>query len=556
MKKHIFRSICFAAIGVFLASLVLIMGVLYDYFSHTQQSQLKAQTQLVAQAVEHEGSAYFDHLELDKTRVTWIAADGSVLYDSQSDASMMENHLDRAEVRQALSTGYGESSRYSSTLMERQLYAAYRMIDGTVIRLSGTHLSLPSLALMMTQPILIVAAIAVVLALLLALRLTKRIVRPLNELDLDEPKKNKGYEELQPLLERVDSQQRQLKAQANELQRKQLEFETATDNMSEGVMLLNEQGIILSINKAASRLLSVSKYCVGKDILLLNNSFALQELLRQAKGGEHAEITMQLDGTDYQINASPIVSGGTVSGIALLIFDISEKEKAEQMRREFTANVSHELKTPLHSISGYAELMQNGMVRSEDIPQFSGRIYGEAQRMIALVDDIIKLSHLDEGAEDAKWEDVDLYALAKETARVLQPSAEEHKVTLTVAGQSANMRGVPALLNGIIYNLCDNAIKYNRENGSVSIDIRETEENVILSVSDTGIGIPEEHAQRVFERFYRVDKSHSKEVGGTGLGLSIVKHAAKLHHATIELHSVVDGGTTVTVSFPKKEENI
>lgn len=556
MKKQIFRSICFVAIGVFLAALVLIMGVLYDYFSHTQQSQLKAQTQLVAQAVEHEGSAYFDNLKLDKTRLTWIAPDGSVLYDSQSDVSVMENHLDRAEVRQALAAGYGESSRYSSTLMERQLYAAYRLEDGTVIRLSGTHLSLPSLALMMTQPILIVAVIAVVLALLLAFRLAKRIVRPLNELDLDEPKKNKDYEELQPLLERVDSQQRQLKAQAAELQRKQLEFETATDNMSEGVMLLNEQGIILSINKAASRLFSASKYCVGKDILLLNNSLALQELLRQAKSGAHSEITMQLDGTDYQINASPIVSGGAVSGIALLIFDISQKEKAEQMRREFTANVSHELKTPLHSISGYAELLQNSMVKAEDVPQFSGRIYGEAQRMIALVDDIIKLSHLDEGAEDAKWEDVDLYALAKETVRILQPSAEENKVTLTVTGQSANMMGVPALLNGIIYNLCDNAIKYNRENGSVSIDIRETEQDVILSVSDTGIGIPEEHAQRVFERFYRVDKSHSKEVGGTGLGLSIVKHAAKLHHATIELHSVVDGGTTVTVSFPKKEENL
>lgn len=554
MKKQIFRSICFAAIGVFLASLVLIMGVLYDYFSHTQQSQLKAQTQLVAQAVEHEGRSYFDSLKLDKTRVTWIAADGSVLYDSQSNAGTMENHLDRAEVRQALNTGYGESSRYSSTLMERQLYAAYRLKDGTVIRLSGAHLSLPSLALMMTQPILIVAVIAVVLSLLLALRLAKRIVRPLNELNLDKPTKNKDYEELQPLLERLDSQQHQLKAQATELQRKQLEFETATDHMSEGVMLLNEQGIILSINQAASRLLSVSKYCVGKDILLLNNSFALQELLRQAKGGEHSEITVQLDGTDYQINASPIVSSGAVSGIALLIFDISEKEKAEQMRREFTANVSHELKTPLHSISGYAELMQNGMVKSEDIPQFSGRIYGEAQRMIALVDDIIRLSHLDEGAVDAKWEDVDLCALAKETVRILQPSAEEHKVTLHITGQPVHMMGVPALLNGIIYNLCDNAIKYNRENGSVSIDIGETEEDVILSVSDTGIGIPEEHAQRVFERFYRVDKSHSKEVGGTGLGLSIVKHAAKLHHAAIELHSVVDGGTTVTVSFPKNAE--
>ena len=556
MKKHIFRSICFVAISVFLASLVLIMGVLYDYFSRTQQTQLRVQTQLVAQAVEHEGMAYFRDLSLDKTRVTWIAADGSVLYDSQSNADTMENHLDRAEVQQALATGTGESSRYSSTLMERQLYAAQRLADGTVIRLSGAHLSLPSLALMMIQPILIAAAIAVVLALVLAMRLAKRIVKPLNELDLDKPKENKGYEELQPLLDRVDSQQRQLKCQEAELKRKQLEFETATDNMSEGVVLLNEQGIILSINKAASRLLSVSKYCVGKDILLLNNSFALQELLRQAKGGAHCETAMQLDGTDYQLNASPVMSDGAVTGIALLIFDISEKEKAEQMRREFTANVSHELKTPLHAISGYAELLQNGMVKPEDTEKFSGRIYAEAQRMIALVDDIINLSHLDEGTGDTKREEVDLYALAEEVMRILQPAAEEAKVTLSLTGGPAVMTGVPALLHGIIYNLCDNAIKYNRKNGSVSIRVAQTDSAAVLSVSDTGIGIPEEHTQRVFERFYRVDKSHSKEVGGTGLGLSIVKHAAKLHNAKIELHSVVDGGTTVTVTFPKQEGTI
>ena len=556
MKKHIFRSICFVAISVFLASLVLIMGVLYDYFSRTQQTQLRVQTQLVAQAVEHEGMAYFRDLSLDKTRVTWIAADGSVLYDSQSNADTMENHLDRAEVRQALATGTGESSRYSSTLMERQLYAAQRLADGTVIRLSGAHLSLPSLALMMIQPILIAAVIAVVLALVLAMRLAKRVVKPLNELDLDKPKENKGYEELQPLLDRVDSQQRQLKCQEAELKRKQSEFETATDNMSEGVVLLNEQGIILSINKAASRLLSVSKYCVGKDILLLNNSFVLQELLRQAKGGAHCETAMQLDGIDYQLNASPVISDGAVTGIALLIFDISEKEKAEQMRREFTANVSHELKTPLHAISGYAELLQNGMVKAEDTEKFSGRIYAEAQRMIALVDDIINLSHLDEGTGDTQREEVDLYALAEEVMRILQPAAEEAKVTLSLTGGPAVMTGVPALLHGIIYNLCDNAIKYNRKNGSVSIRVAQTDSAAVLSVSDTGIGIPEEHTQRVFERFYRVDKSHSKEVGGTGLGLSIVKHAAKLHNAKIELHSVVDGGTTVTVTFPKQEGTI
>lgn len=551
MKKSIFRSICFATASVFLASLILIMGVLYDYFSKGQQSQLKTQTGLVTQAVEKEGIHYFDGIMLQGIRITWIARDGHILYDSDSSADQMENHLNREEVKEALSSGYGESERYSTTLLERQLYAAQRLSDESVIRISDTHLSIISLTLAMLQPILIVGVVAIVLAFILASSLSQKIVKPLNELNLDDTQGNRGYEELKPLFDRVDSQQRQLQAQEAELRQKQEEFITATDYMKEGLVLLNEHGIILSINRAASRLLSISTFCIGKDILLLHNSLSLQELLRMAKGGSHAGTEMELDGAVHQMNASPVVSDGVVTGIALLIFDMSEKEKAEKMRREFTANVSHELKTPLHSISGYAELMKDGLVKQEDLGRFSEQIYFEAQRMITLVDDIIGLSRLDEGTEGMKWEETDLYVLAKETVRVLQPLADEAKVALTIDGSSASMRGIPQLLDGVLYNLCDNAIKYNRKNGSVSVEVKDAGEDVILTVSDTGIGIPKEHIERIFERFYRVDKSHSKEVGGTGLGLSIVKHSVKLHNAQIEIQSVVDGGTTVTVIFPK-----
>lgn len=551
MKRSIFRSICLVAVGVFLTSVIFIMAVLYDYFVSERHDRLKTQTELVAAAVENEGKSYLDGIKIKDYRITLIDNSGKVLYDSQVSADKMENHRDREEVKEALEKGYGESSRYSDTLLEKQIYSAKKLSNGTVVRMSEELYTVTSLVLVMIQPILIVAVLAVVFSLVAASRLSKKIVEPLNNLDLDNPHKSEVCKELQPMLEQFDSQQRQLKMQSAELRRKQEEFNAATNNMNEGLVLLNDAGIILSINQTAAKLLSISRYCIGKDILLVNNSLEIQELLRKAKHGENSNMTLQLGGLEYQMNASSVVSDGKVTGIALLIFDVTEKEKAEQMRREFTANVSHELKTPLHSISGYAELLKNGMVKENDTQLFSKRIYSEAQRMIALVDDIIGLSLLDEGILDMNKEDVDLYELAKENIRILQPSAEDAKVTLTLAGKQAKLHGVVQLLSGIIYNLCDNAIKYNRENGSVSIEVRENEKEVILTVSDTGIGIPEEHRERIFERFYRVDKSHSKEVGGTGLGLSIVKHAVKLHNAQIELQSVVNGGTTVTVRFPK-----
>ena len=552
MKNSIFKSICLAATGVFLASLLLIMSILYTYFSDIQLETLKKQTELVSVAVQDQGISFLKKIDNKDFRITLIESDGDVLYDTVSPADSMENHLGREEIREALAKGYGESTRYSSTLLERQIYTAKLLPDGTVIRLSETHYSVLSLILMMTQPIAIVAVIAAVLSLILASRLSEKIIKPLNELNIDKPELKDSYEELKPLIERINSQQRQLKSQSAELRRKQEEFNAATYNMNEGIVLLNETGTILSINHSASKILSASKYCIGKDILLVNRSIEIQNLLNKAQSGEHADVMMNINGLEYQINASPVVSDDSISGIALIIFDITEKEKAEQMRREFSANVSHELKTPLHSISGYAELMKNGLVKENDIVSFSSRIYSEAQRMIVLVDDIIKLSRLDEGTYDMELEETDLFAVAHETVDILKPAADAKNLTVTLNGGSSKIYGFPQLLNGLVYNLCDNAIKYNRQNGSVDITVIQDNNKTILTVSDNGIGIPKERQERIFERFYRVDKSHSKEVGGTGLGLSIVKHAARLHDAEIKLESVPDGGTTISVIFPEK----
>lgn len=556
MTKRIFRAICTVAICVFLVSAVFIMGVLYEDFSNMQQDQLRIQLELAAQGVANEGIGYFDDLHTDVYRMTWVSGDGTVLYDTGSDAASMDSHLNREEIDEAMHEGYGESSRYSDTLTERLFYMAKRLPDGTVLRLAGAHDTVWVLFLGIIQAVAVAAALAVLLSLVLAFRLSKAIVRPLNELNLEKPQMNKEYQELQPLLDRIDSQQQQLQQQSFKIQRKRDEFHAVTGNMKEGLVLLNEQGIILSINQAASELLAISSYCIGKDILMLNNSMELQELLRQAKSGGHPHAPMRVGELEYQVNASPVMSEGAVAGIVLLIFDITEKQKAEQMRREFTANVSHELKTPLHSISGYAELLKDGIVRPDDIILFSKRIYAEVQRMIALVDDIINLSHLDEGAEELPWEDTDLYGLTETVLQRLMQEAQTAGVSVTLTGTAAVLHGVPQLLEGIIYNLCDNAIKYNRPGGSVSVEVKDAEDQVILTVSDTGIGIPQEHRERVFERFYRVDKSHSKEVGGTGLGLSIVKHSARLHNAVIDLYSVAEGGTTVTVSFPKRGKAI
>ncbi len=550
MTKRIFRSILLVAAAVLLASFVLITGVLYDYFSNNQMEQLRAQTALAAQGVEKSGEGYFAGLGSHGTRLTWIAADGTVLYDSTATAAKMENHADREEVSSALKTGMGESTRYSTTLMERQLYCAQRLHDGTVVRLSCEQYTPLMLVLGMLQPVIVIAAAALAVSGVLASGLSKRIVRPLNELRLDEPDKIETYPELAPLTDKLRSQQNQLRAQEKELRQRRDEFDAATENMIEGLVLLNERGTILSINKSATKLLDISRYCVGKDILLLNNSRQMQELLGRVRSGEHCEMPVEHGGVSYTVYASPVVSGERVAGTVLLVLDMTEKEKAEKLRREFSANVSHELKTPLHTISGCAELLANGMVKPDDISRFAAQIQSESKRMITLIEDIIKLSHLDEGAGDMQRCDVDLAAIARATVENLRPAAKAADVALSVNACPAVIKnGIPQLLEAIVYNLCENAIKYNRPGGFVKVSVEKNADGTVLTVEDNGIGIPAEQQERIFERFYRVDKSHSKEVGGTGLGLSIVKHATALHNAKISMHSAPDEGTSISVVF-------
>lgn len=550
MTKRIFLSVCTAALAVFLFSAVLFMGVLYDYFSGVQRGQLRMQTELAAQGAAHEGLAYFEDMNLEGVRVTWIQPEGAVIFDSRSDLAGMENHLEREEIRQALAEGFGESSRYSETLLERAVYCARRLPDGSVLRLSTAQMTPFMLALGMLQPICIIFLAAVLLSMALASRLSRTVVRPLNELNLDEPLHNEGYEEVKPLLSRIANQQRQIRRQGEELRRRQAEFEAVTKGMAEGIVLLNEREIILSINPTAMALFETDISCVGKYLRSVNRSIELEALLQKAGSGRHAEMRMELSGGTYQLDASPVRSEGLASGVVLLMLDVTEKDRAERLRREFTANVSHELKTPLHTISGSAELLANGMVAEGDVPAFARGIHTEAQRMIRLVEDVIRLSHLDEGAQDMPWEDLDLYALAEETVQGLRPQAEGAGVELRLEGGPAHMHGVRRLMQSVLFNLCDNAVKYNRPGGSASVSVEGKDGAVLLTVSDTGIGIPPEHQEHIFERFYRVDKSRSKETGGTGLGLSIVKHGVQLHGGEIRLHSQPGEGTAVEVRLP------
>ena len=550
MTKRIYKAICAAALGVFVVTMLLIMGVLYNYFSSVQQRQLRSQTALAVQGAEQLGMDYFDGLSDEDVRITWIAANGDVLYDSDSDSDAMENHLQREEIQSALATGFGESARYSSTMLKQYLYCAQKLSDGTVLRLSVSHNSVWVLLLGMLQPILIVIAVAAVLSFLLASRLSKRIVDPMNKLNLDEPLENEGYDELSPLLRRIYSQQQHLKEQQATLTRKQNELEAIVGHLEEGMILLDRSCKVITANQAALRLLDArAANITGLDLLMLSRNLALAEAVQEAMDGRSATRKTELHGKTIQIQAAAVGQQDEMSGVAVVLFDITQSEQAEQRRREFTANVSHELKTPLQSISGYSELLMRGMARQEDIQPFAQRIYGETQRLIQLVQDIINLSQLDEGSS-YQWQQANLFAIAAEVIGSLEHFAEEKQVRLTLEGSDTTLRGVPELLRGIVYNLTDNAIKYNRPGGSVTVTVSRQKDEAVLTVSDTGIGIPEGEQDRIFERFYRVDKSRSKEVGGTGLGLSIVKHAAFLHKAAIDVTSQLGAGTTIQVRFP------
>ena len=549
MTRKIFLSIMAAAAVVLLCSVLIIMGCLYDYFGGVQERQLEDELALAQTGVECSGKTYLKALEGESYRLTWIAPSGEVLFDSQADESSMENHAQREEVRQALETGEGQSSRYSSTLLEKTIYYAKKLADGSILRISISRATAGVLVMGMLQPMLVVLAAALILALVLAKRISARIVAPLNRLDLEKPLENDTYEELSPLLTRINQQRRQIDAQLRTLQQKKDEFDQITASMNESLVLMNEKGTVLSINPAARALFHAEPDCVGQDFLTVERSHEISCAIRRALEEGHAELRVERGGREYQLDISRIESEGTVIGAVLLAFDVTEQAFAERNRREFTANVSHELKTPLQSIMGSAELIENGLVKQEDMPRFVGHIRTEAARLVTLIEDIIRLSQLDEGGE-LPFEPVDLKKLAEEASASLASAAAEKQVTIRVHGDDRQITTVRRLASEIIYNLCDNAVKYNREGGSVDVTIDGTAHGAVVTVQDTGIGIPPEHQSRVFERFYRVDKSHSRQSGGTGLGLSIVKHAVQYLGGRIELESQPGKGTTMRVHFP------
>ena len=551
MTNRIFKSILLTAVVVLFSSMIIFTAVLYDYYTGIQINQLKDELSLAAKGVEKVGIDYLKDLGKDEYRLTLVKADGTVLYDSYTNPLNMENHADRKEIGEALAYGNGSSSRYSITLTEQTLYEATRLNDGMVLRISISTATVVLLLLSMIQPIAIVLVVSIVLSIILAKTMAKHIVEPLNELDLEHPLNNDTYEELSPLLHRINVQHNEIESKMHELRRMRDEFINITNNMKEALIILDNNECILAINSSARALFKTQDDCIGKDILTLDRHYLMRKALDEVKTKSHASFRYKIDVHDYQFDLNQIISSSQKDGIVILAYDISEQVNAERNRQEFTANVSHELKTPLQSIIGSAELLENGIVKEEDVARFTSHIREEAQRLVLLIDDIIGLSEIEEGI-DMQKEDISLKSLTEDIFKTLKDSASKKKINLKLNGE-ANLYGVKRLLYEIIYNLVDNSIKYGKNGGYVEVDIQEKEDDITLKVKDNGIGIPSTDLTKVFERFYRVDKSHSKKSGGTGLGLSIVKRAVQYHHGTVDIISEVYKGTTITISFNKEE---
>lgn len=552
MTKKIFHSILLVACTVLLACYLVILTSLNDYFTSLRKSQLKTQLSFASTAVEDEGIEYLKNVESGEYRLTLIDTDGTVLYDTGADAASMENHNDRREFQEAFLSGYGESHRYSRTLTEQTYYFAKKLSDDRVLRISTSQVTIVSLLLGMLQPLLVIAFLAILLSVFLAKRASLNLVKPLNNLDLNDPLSNDVYEELSPLLRHMAQQNKQIALQMDELSRSQNEFNAITSNMSEGLIVLNKDGVVVSLNTAARKIFEAEEDSIGKDFLTIDRTPEISRAIKETLSGKKQELEYEKNGRNYDLCINQIVEKDEVIGVLLLAIDNTEKIQAEQNRREFTANVSHELKTPLQSIIGSADLIESGLVKPEDMPRFIGHIKTDAARLVSLVSDIIRLSQLDENTE-MNWENVDALSVAKEALEMVGPIAESRNISLTIKGEPAPLTSVHKLLYDIIYNLCDNAVKYNKEGGFVKVNVKTAGDKVQVTVSDNGVGIAPADQSRVFERFYRVDKSHSRESGGTGLGLSIVKHAVAYLKGSISLESTLGKGTTITVSFPAEK---
>ncbi len=556
MTKRIFRSMFSLAIAVLVASLFLSLAVLYNYFTHQYDESLRDEAYFISCGLDGEGETYLDKLA-DKssgTRITWVAADGTVLYDNSVDVAALDNHLDREEIREALESGEGSATRYSDTLTRETVNYALRLSDGSVLRVSDSHDSMLNLLFRLVTPVMAVAVAVVSLSGFLSYRLARKVTEPLNKLDFSHPERSQTYKELTPLLDRLSKQNQQIREQMEQLERRQKEFSAITENMSEGLLVVDANGTLLSYNSGVLRLLGATDGEGTVSVPDPKQNAGLQRAVREALGGRHFAELIDYDFRVYQIIANPVHENGETVGAVLMILDVTEREEREKLRREFSANVTHELKTPLTSISGFAEMIRMGIVRPEDVGDFAGKIHKEAQRLLGLIDDILKLSQLDENSVSSTKEQVDLAAIAEQVTDRLSLQAERRSVKLETYLTPQVILGVPGILDEMIYNLVENAIKYNKEEGSVFVTLQREGAKVRLTVRDTGIGIPDADRPRVFERFYRVDKSHSKEIGGTGLGLSIVKHGAAFHGASITLDSTLGRGTVISVLFPATEE--
>lgn len=551
MTKKIFRTTLSASLGIVLVTILMIMGFLYNYFNHIQREQLRTQTALASQGISFEGKDYFENLKTSNVRITWVDNKGQVLYDTQSDAKHMKNHANRQEIKEAIKSGYGESTRWSATLTEKSIYAAQRLNNGTIVRLSVAQQTIFYLLLGMMSSLAIIILLAIILSVLIARYIAKKVSEPLNNIDLDHPLSNDSYEEITPLLRRLDSHQAKIQHQKLLLQKRQKEFDTIISKIKEGMILLDDQARIVSINAEALKLFQINDDWHGRFMMEVSRDLTLKDLIDQGLKGKKKEANIGIENNHYRVLVRPTTDNNRVTGLVVLLFDVTDQLQMEQLQREFTANVSHELKTPLHVISGYSELLANQMVPNEEVPQFAAKIHKESERLVKLVEDIINLSHLDE-QEKLPQETVNLYDLTQKVLEGLQAKADKKHIQINFNGEEAILRGNPVLLNSLVYNLCDNAITYNHEKGQVNVTLKNSPDTITLEVSDTGLGIAEKDKKRIFERFYRVDKSRSKIVGGTGLGLSIVKSALDFHNGSIKVDSHLGQGTTMTVLLHKQ----
>lgn len=551
MTKKIFKSIMFVCALVLAVGLAAVMGILYSNFDGQMRKELSKEAAYLDYGVEQQGVDYLKNIKDKSARITYIDQDGTVLFDNEADVSEMKNHSDRTEFQKAEKYGAGESSRYSDTLSEKTIYYALRLKDGTVLRVSGTQDSVLALVENLIFPLCGLLCLMLILSGIMASAISKRIVKPINELDLESPEENQIYEELSPLLSKIHRQNREIQNQLELAKQQQEEFSLITENMQEGLIVIDKYTMILSANSSAWNLFHMDRVCQGESVYCLDREEEFRHAIEQVLSGEHTELVLKLNGSDIQLIANPVIRDKKTEGAVVLLVNVTEKLERESLRREFSANVSHELKTPLTSISGFAEIMQGGLVKCEDIPQFAGRIYKESQRLLQLVEDVIQISQLDEEKASYVWEPVDVYQICKNAFESLKEKAKRLNVHLYICGERMKMEAVRTLLEEAVYNVCDNAIKYNRNDGSVSVFLTQTAQEIQIVVKDTGVGIPKEDQGRVFERFYRVDKSHSKEIGGTGLGLSIVKHAVGALKGSVILRSEEGNGTEITLRFPK-----